>query len=170
MKGTIGIDPGLSGAIACLAEDGTLRVWDLPLRIASKTRKRNGKGKMVEIIREELDGVALATILDGLEGEVFIEKVQSMSKQGVTSMFNFGVSFGVIRGTVTALWGEEPKLVTPQKWKKALGVTSSKEVTGGKALELFPGYDSLWFGPSGGLMDGRFEAALIAYYGRNLDV
>lgn len=176
MKSWIGIDPGLDGAVAYLSGDGTLRVWDMPLRVASVTRKKRKRKdkktgevieKMVDATRMEIDGYVLADIIDEIKYEgakIFVEKVQSMSKQGVTSMFNFGSSFGIIRGVLEGA-GLEYTLVTPQKWKKALGVTSNKEVTGGRAIELFPGYDNLWFGKNGGLMDGRFEAALIAYYG-----
>lgn len=126
----VAIDPGLSGAIAHLHDDGLFCcVEDMP-RV----------GKMV-------DAAGLASMLrgwrDGLEFSrhksfnVILEHVGAMPGQGVTSMFSFGVSFGITLGVVATL--RLPlELVRPAVWKRDMGLSKNKEASRLKALQLFP--------------------------------
>ena len=92
----IGIDPGLSGAIAILEDNKVLSIFDMPVMAEGKKNKRQlNSAQLVNIIRENTasrDEVA-----------VIVEQVNAMPGQGVTSMFNFGQTFGAIKGVCAAL-------------------------------------------------------------------
>jgi crossover junction endodeoxyribonuclease RuvC len=150
MTGIIGIDPGLLGAIAHIY-DGVVTTHDMPIFTITK-----GKN-----IRREVDGVQLAMIIVGHQPEqVIVEKVSAMPGQGVTSMFNFGRSFGVVEGVVAAL--QIPiTYVTPQRWKSALRLSSDKGESRRLATQLWPQHADQW---SRVKDDGRAEAALLAHY------
>ncbi len=91
-----GIDPGVSGAISILENKKIIEVFDMPTMIDGKKNKRQINGSQVtNIIKERLN--------DGKEIIVVVEHVNAMPGQGVTSMFNFGQSFGVIKGICSAL-------------------------------------------------------------------
>ena len=108
----LGVDPGVSGAIAYLAGPRVAWVMDMPTM-----EKASGKGQQV-------NAAALAQILRSAPGRptVWLEKVSAMPGQGVTSVFSFGRSTGVVEG-VTAALGLSLRLVTPQMWKKRAGLT-----------------------------------------------
>jgi len=158
MRITIGIDPGLTGAIAVIA-DGRVEVFDMPV-IAS------GKGggtvkNMVDAagLRRALEDV----IYDGverLEAVAFLERVAARPKQGSASTFSMGDTYGCIRGVLAAL-SVPIEIITPQTWKKHFKLGSDKEVVRSKAVQLFPSQ------PLGRKQDhNRAEALLIAKYGR----
>ena len=106
----IGIDPGISGAISILENKKILEVYDTPTMIDGKKNKKQINGAQVtNIIKERLK--------DGKEVIVVVEQVNAMPGQGVTSMFNFGQSFGVIKGICAAL-SLPIYFVRPTKWKK----------------------------------------------------
>jgi len=148
----IGIDPGISGAIAVL-RDGILDfVIDMPtVEIASgKTTKRH------------ISAVTLALHLETYcKAHVVIEKVGAMPGQGVTSMFNFGRSAGIIEGVVAALRMPHT-YVTPQTWTKAVGRAAGKDASRMRAMELFPAAKADLFKRAKD--DGRADAALIAHW------
>lgn len=151
---TLGIDPGLSGALAALDDDGNLqRVVDLPVI-------RDGKLSWI-------DGGALQSLLidtlQGREARVFIERVQAFPKQGRSSAFNFGVGFGSILSVLQARH-LAIELITPTHWKREMALSSDKKASLHKARLLFPTADV-------GLEkhDGRAEALLLAYWGRTRD-
>jgi crossover junction endodeoxyribonuclease RuvC len=149
----IGIDPGLSGAVARLDTlDGSLRVEDVP----TFELKRNGKTK------REIDYHSLARMVDGMAKEpgtrIIIELVSSMPGQGVSSVFAFGKAFGVLIGVSAATFCPI-EFVSPAKWKRGMGVTASKDGSRAKASMLFPSYSDRW---SRVRDDGRAEAVLIA--------
>jgi crossover junction endodeoxyribonuclease RuvC len=154
MSFVIGIDPGISGAISVF-EDGVLdRLIDMPtLELDSgKTKKRH------------ISAAGLATILNvfisDADCHVVIEKVGAMPGQGVTSMFNFGRSAGIIEGVVAAL--QRPyTYVTPATWTKAVGRAAGKDASRMRAMELFPAKADLFKRAKD---DGRADAALIAYW------
>jgi crossover junction endodeoxyribonuclease RuvC len=134
----IGIDPGLSGAIARL--DGVtseLRVEDVP----TFELVRNGKKK------REIDVHSLARILDDMAKEpgtrIIIEGVGAMPGQGVSSVFAFGKAFGILIG-VSASTFCPIDFVSPAKWKRYMGVTASKDGSRAKASMMFPRYSELW--------------------------
>ena len=155
MNYVIGIDPGISGAIA-IFEDGKLdTIIDMPtLKIAS--------GKTM---KSHISAIGLVRILETStlvhnSVHIVIEKVGAMPGQGVTSMFNFGRSAGIIEGVVAAL--QRPyTYVTPATWTKAVGRAAGKDASRMRAMELFPSKAELFKRAKD---DGRADAALIAYW------
>ena len=156
MSFVIGIDPGISGAIA-IFENGQLdTILDMPtLKIAS--------GKTM---KSHISAIGLVRILDTWtlvsdgQAHIVIEKVGAMPGQGVTSMFNFGRSAGIIEGVVAAL--QRPyTYVTPAAWTKAVGRAAGKDASRMRAMELFPTRAELFKRAKD---DGRADAALIAYW------
>jgi crossover junction endodeoxyribonuclease RuvC len=91
---------------------------------------------------------------------VVIERVGAMPGQGVSSMFNFGRSAGIIEGVVAALRMPHT-YVTPATWTKAVGRAAGKDASRMRAMELFPSKADLFKRVKD---DGRADAALIAYY------
>jgi crossover junction endodeoxyribonuclease RuvC len=150
----IGIDPGISGAIAVFEDGVLICVVDMPtLKIAS--------GKTM---KSHISAVSLMDILDGgyprNEAHIVVEKVGAMPGQGVTSMFNFGRSAGIIEGVVAALRMPHT-YVTPATWTKAVGRAAGKDASRMRAMELFPAKADLFKRAKD---DGRADAALIAYW------
>lgn len=160
---TIGVDPGLHGAIALLS-DGHLQVFDIPLMEITKNRKA----------REVVDEQALENMIRFLASLnpriVTIEQVGGITGQSASAAFNFGDIFGVIRTFFRAYAKCETQRPMPQKWKKYFGIGSLKGDSVKIADNLFPGYSDLFRGPRGALKHDRAEAALLAYYGNKLIV
>lgn len=153
MSWIIGIDPGITGGIAVLDQDGALQALsDLPII-------RDGKLSWVDGGR--LQSFLIDT-LTGRSARALVERVQAFPKQGRSSAFNFGVGFGSILSVLQARH-ISIELVTPQSWKRAMGLTNDKCVSLDKARLLFPGAD-LPFSKH----DGRAEALLLAYYGHRI--
>ena len=128
----IGIDPGVSGAISVLENKKVIEVYDMPTMIDGKKNKRQVNGAQVaNIIKEKLD--------DNKETVVVVEQVNAMPGQGVTSMFNFGQSFGVIKGICSAL-SLPIYFVRPTKWKRHFNlIKTNKDASRTKAIEIYPG-------------------------------
>ena len=149
----VGIDPGLNGAIAYFdAEKGHLSIVDMP----TMEVKRNNK------VKREVHAAGLAHMLAiGFEvGGVILERVGAMPGQGVTSVFSFGRSVGLIEGVLAAY--ELPvTIITPQEWQKAAKVRGGKDGSRLRACELFPNYAGLFALKK---HDGRADAALMAWY------
>ena len=127
----IGIDPGLSGGIAVLENNKVLRIFDMPVMSEGKKNKRQlNSALLVSLIKEN--------IKFNEETVVVVEQVNAMPGQGVTSMFNFGQTFGAIKGICAAL--ELPIFfVRPSKWKKHFElINSSKDSSRTKAIEMYP--------------------------------
>ena len=133
----ISIDPGISGSI-CFFEDGKiLDVLEMPTMIDGKKNKKQVNG--AQIYNE------ISTKIKGIEKQnlrVIIEQVSAMPGQGVTSMFNFGQSFGILKGICSAM--QLPMyFVRPAKWKKYFGlIKSEKDASRTKAIEMFPYFSS----------------------------
>jgi len=149
----LGIDPGASGGIAFFSmQRGLLSIFDMP----TVEVKRGGKNKR-EVSAAMLNAIIGARDIDA----AFVEKVGAMPGQGVSSMFQFGRSVGMIEGVLSAL--EIPtNYVTPQVWQKAVGARGGKDASRARAAELFPAYAANF---SRKKDDGRADAALIAWYG-----
>ena len=133
----IGIDPGLSGSI-CFFEDGKiLDVVEMPTMTEGKKNKKQVNGSQIynEISKRIKD-------LDKKNIKVIIEQVSAMPGQGVTSMFNFGQSFGILKGMCSAM--KLPMyFVRPAKWKKYFNlINSEKDASRTKAIEIFPYFSS----------------------------
>ena len=126
-----GIDPGVSGAISIFENKKVIEVFDMPTMIDGKKNKKQVNGSQVaNIIKENLT--------KDKEMIVVVEHVNAMPGQGVTSMFNFGQSFGVIKGICSAL-----KLpiyfVRPTKWKKHFNlINTNKDASRTKVIEVYP--------------------------------
>jgi crossover junction endodeoxyribonuclease RuvC len=149
----IGIDPGLSGAIAFYdTVEQAVEVVDMPVL----ELVRNGKKK------REVSAQALANHLAGRKVHAaFMERVNAMTGQGVTSVFSFGRSTGIVEG-VLAAYDIPTTLVTPQAWQKAVNQRAGKDGSRERAMQLFPAQVELFQRKKD---DGRSDAALIAYYG-----
>ena len=133
----IGIDPGISGSI-CFFENGKiLEVIEMPTMTDGKKNKRQVNG--AQIYNEILKRINKN---DKQNVRVIIEQVSAMPGQGVTSMFNFGQSFGILKGICSAM--QLPMyFVRPAKWKKYYGlINSEKDASRTRAIEMFPYFSS----------------------------
>ena len=128
-----GIDPGVSGAISILENKKVIEVFDMPTMIDGKKNKKQVNGAQVtNIIKERLDSEKEKEIV------VVVEHVNAMPGQGVTSMFNFGQSFGVIKGICSAL-SLPIYFVRPIKWKKHFNlIKTNKDASRTKVIEVYP--------------------------------
>lgn len=144
-KCIMGVDPGLGGGLAFYYPEHPKLVscYDMP------------------VMAKEVDGAAIADLIRQYSPDAcIIEAVGARPKQGVVSVFNFGNSYGVVRGAVAAC--RIPTiLVSPQRWKKAMGLDSDKEKSRKMAILFFPESDAFRLKKS----HGRAEAALLALYG-----
>ena len=129
----IGIDPGISGSI-CFFEDGKiLDAIEMPVMTEGKKNKKqvNGSQTFNEISKRIKN-------IDRKNIKVIIEQVSAMPGQGVTSMFNFGQSFGILKGICSAMQ-LSMYFVRPAKWKKYFNlINSEKDASRTKAIEIFP--------------------------------
>ena len=142
----IGIDPGKSGAIAWIYRDDRMPEWVLL------------KGTEADIVSD----IRPLTLWEDQDTFCVLEHVHSMPKQGVASSFNFGASYGFLRGLLTAF--EIPfEKCQPLKWQKYLGCQSkgNKNITKSKAQELFPQI-------AGKVTHQNADAILIAEYCRRV--
>ena len=121
----------MSGAIAILKENKVLGIFDMPVMAEGKKNKKQlNSAQLVNILKENIQ--------DKEETAVVVEQVNAMPGQGVTSMFNFGQTFGAIKGVCAAL--ELPIFfVRPSKWKKHFElINSSKDSSRTKVIEMYP--------------------------------
>ena len=133
----IGIDPGISGSICFLDNGKILDVIDMPIMTDGKKNKKQVNGSQVynEITKRIKQ-------FEKNQIRVVIEHVSAMPGQGVTSMFNFGQSFGILKGICTAM--QLPMyFVRPAKWKKYFNLLNSeKDASRTRAIEIFPYFSS----------------------------
>jgi len=129
----IGIDPGISGAI-CFFKNGEVKeILDMPTMAEGKKNKRQINGPQIynEISKRIIN-------IPKKEVVVVIEQVAAMPGQGVTSMFNFGQSFGVLKGICSAMQ-LSMHFVRPAKWKKYFNlIKTEKDASRTKVIEIFP--------------------------------
>lgn len=122
----IGIDPGCSGALVAITEQGeVVETLLMPtVKVGTKTR---------------VNGAAVAAFVKKhMPASVWLEQVGAMPGQGVSSMFTFGHAAGVVEGVATAC-GAPLHLVTPQAWKKQCGlIGQDKDAARSKAVQLYP--------------------------------
>ena len=129
----IGIDPGISGSI-CFFQDGKIMdVVEMPTMTEGKKIKKQVNGS--QIFNEISDRIKK---IDKIDIKVIIEQVSAMPGQGVTSMFNFGQSYGILKGICSAM--QLPMyFVRPSKWKKYFNlINSEKDASRTRAIEIFP--------------------------------
>ncbi len=125
----IGIDPGISGSICFLDNGKILDVIEMPIMTDGKKNKKQVNTKRIKQFEKN-------------QIRVVIEHVSAMPGQGVTSMFNFGQSFGILKGICTAM--QLPMyFVRPAKWKKYFNLLNSeKDASRTRAIEIFPYFSS----------------------------
>ena len=129
----IGIDPGISGAI-CFLKNGTIiDVVEMPSMAEGKKNKKQVNGSQI------FNEISLRIKDFNKENiKVVIEQVSAMPGQGVTSMFNFGQSFGILKGICSAMH-LSMHFVRPAKWKKYFNlINCEKDASRTKAIEIFP--------------------------------
>ncbi len=133
----IGIDPGISGSICFLKDGKILDVIEMPIMTDGKKNKKQVNGS--QIYNEFLKKIDKSNNSDT---RVIIEHVSAMPGQGVTSMFNFGQSFGILKGICSAM--QLPMyFVRPAKWKKYFNlINSEKDASRTRAIEIFPYFSS----------------------------
>lgn len=129
---TVGIDPGLTGAVAFLRNGEYYSLFDIPttLKGSGSVKQEVEPGGLKRMFLERLEGredVAIA-----------LERVSAMPGQGSSSVFSFGDTYGCCR-SVASLTGYPLHLVTPTTWKKHFGLGRDKEESRALASRLFPG-------------------------------
>ena len=131
----IGIDPGLSGAIAILENNKVISIFEMPVMSEGKKNKRQlNSAQLVKLLKDNIS--------ENEDVSVIVEQVNAMPGQGVTSMFNFGQTFGAIKGVCAAL-GLPIFFVRPSKWKKHFElINSSKDASRTKVIEMYPSISS----------------------------
>ena len=129
----IGIDPGISGSICFFLDGKIIDVVEMPIMTEGKKNKKQVNGS--QIFNEILKRIKNT---DKKNIKVVIEQVSAMPGQGVTSMFNFGQSFGILKGICSAM--QLPMyFVRPAKWKKYFGlIKTEKDASRTKVIEIFP--------------------------------
>lgn len=151
----LGIDPGLSGAVAFYdTKTGDITVVDMPTVEVMRSGKKKNE------VSPQLLSDAIAA---GHPAMAFVERVGAMPGQGVTSVFSFGRSMGVVEG-VLAAFDIPTTIVPPQVWQKGVNLRGGKDGSRERAMQLFPRQASLFARKKD---DGRSDASLIAYYGGN---
>lgn len=144
----IGIDPGATGAIACWDNGALLDVADMPTAIEHKKRR--------------IDAAALGALMRRFDpAMIWLEQVHAMPGQGVSSMFAFGMAYGIVLGAAGALL-VPVTMVTPAQWKTSLRVPKAKGEARARASQLIPSGSRWWQRAKD---NGRAEAALIGLYG-----
>jgi len=151
---TIGIDPGLSGAIAFLADGEFAHVADMPTAGRGKAgRQVVNCAALAAMLREHLAAYPGASVIAA------VEQVGAMPKQGLSSTFRFGESCGAVAGVLAAL--RIPVIrPAPQVWKRSFGlIGAEKDAARGVAIDRFPD------APMARKRDhGRADALLIALW------
>lgn len=164
----IGVDPGITGAIAVYSPYSSnaqkLLVFDMPTRsgYVRRTRQRNGaKSRRKEVCVNALHDIFATFVTSHFMNVAVIEEVHSMPQDGPVQAFSFGKSYGLVYAMLIA---HQIKTCTvrPAVWKSMMGLTSDKSASLAKAITFFPREAHLF-----GRMkdDGRAEAALLAYFG-----
>jgi crossover junction endodeoxyribonuclease RuvC len=148
-RGILGIDPGLTGALA-LCRDGGWTLLDMPIAGDAKHRDINGP-ELCRWLREHAPDHA------------FIEFAAARPGQGVSSMFRFGCCYGALKMALSAC-GVPYTVITPAKWKPAVGIHTGadKEASRLRALQLFPDQAANLARKKN---HARSDAMLLAFYG-----
>jgi crossover junction endodeoxyribonuclease RuvC len=132
-----GIDPGISGSICFFGDGKIIDIIEMPTMAEGKKNKRQVNGSQIynEISKRVKN-------FDKQNVRVIIEQVSAMPGQGVTSMFNFGQSYGILKGICSAM--QLPMyFVRPAKWKKYFNlINSEKDASRTRAIEIFPYFSS----------------------------
>lgn len=150
----VGIDPGLTGAVALVSHERQVEVVDMPTHELIVNKKK----------RRRLDLYKLAAFFDINRTRIshaMIEEPGPMPHDGSVQAFNFGFVCGVAQAVVAAA-GIPMNLVKPAAWKGAMGLTGGKDASRARASQILPEWAHLW---ARAMDDGRAEAVLLAIYG-----
>lgn len=160
----MGIDPGLKGAFA--SWDGEHLLF-LDVNLFTKPSKSRGN----ELEHRELDAAVKSRWYPGgfnSIDECWVEHVWAGKNQGVSSMFKFGLVYGIMQNMALNLVPEfhDLNLVTSQRWKKFFKLIG-EDKKGGYILacKFWPEHAHEFITPRGRIKDGICDAALIALYG-----
>lgn len=149
---TIGIDCGLNGAIAVLEDGKLVAVHDMPTLTVEINKKT----------KRQVSPNLLAVVIESIKPDfAIVERPAARPGQGVTAMFGFGRSLGVVEGVLAGL-SVPVTYVAPATWTKAMGKAAGKDASRQRAIELFPSMSEQFKRVKD---DGRAEAALIAMWG-----
>jgi len=152
MSRIIGIDCGLNGAIAVLDDGKLVLVRDMPTLTVDINKKS----------KRQVSPQLLAEIIGNLKpDQAIVERPAARPGQGVTAMFGFGRSLGVVEGVLAAL-NVPVTYVAPAPLTQAMGKAAGQDASRQRAIELFPDDAHQWKRVKD---DGRAEAALIAWWG-----
>jgi len=153
MKVTLGIDCGLNGAIAVLVDGQLLSVHDMPTLTVDINKKS----------KRQVSPNLLAHLIESIKpDQAIVERPAARPGQGVTAMFGFGRSLGVVEGVLAGL-SVPVTYVAPSTWTKAMGKAAGKDASRQRAIELFPAMSEHFKRVKD---DGRADAALIAHWGK----
>jgi crossover junction endodeoxyribonuclease RuvC len=147
----LGVDPGLSGALAWLNDGELIEAVDMP------------------VVAGSVNAPAFSEWLDEhsyLRPDMaVVEKVHSMPGQGVASTFKFGASYGCVLG-ILGVSGIRVEHVTPNQWKKHFNLIGKEKDESRKfALDRWPTQSGLF---SRKKDHGRADAALIGLWGHSV--
>ena len=145
---TIGIDPGKTGAIALYADGDIAALHDMPM---------NG---------DTVDAPALYYLIGSMiHQRIFIERVELRPRQ--SGVINMVANYGIIMGIAELLTPGRVRQVSAQRWQSPLSLPKERKkklaAYTAMAAQMWPWHE--WYGPRGGLRDGRAAAALIARHG-----
>lgn len=167
MSLSIGIDPGLSGALAVIRDGQLVSVDDTPTLLIGTKRHYDMAG-MERLLHAamRMQDVVLERFVSCVV--VGIERQQAMPSQGVVSMFSTGYGYGLWRMLLHCN-GVSVEEIQPKAWRKHFSLPAGKPLERkraalAKATDLFPAAPLT--GPKGGAKDGRADALLIAEYTR----
>lgn len=161
----IGIDPGIKGAIAVVDNDGNLECVEDSLSGAHFRKAQ---------LKQLIDSLNLYSYTVGKIGSYcYLEKAQAFPKQGISSTFKIGYDFGQWEALLVGL-SIPYRIIRPQEWQKIIGSQKPRKATkkqhkewiASAACSRWPEQKEWFYGPQGGLKDGRADAALIAAYCR----
>lgn len=158
----VGIDPGMSGAIAILVDGELLEVVDMPTIPAivnGKKRRHLDPQGVEQVLRSAVHHDRDSTPV------LVVEKPQPRHSDSSHGAFASGTSWGMLL-EIMRNTGWVTSIVRPQVWKKHYGLSADKVEAVEYAAAKFPPVSDLFYGPKGGAKDGRAEAALIAAFGR----
>ena len=167
---SIGIDPGLHGAVVVLDEDfRLLEYYDCPV-IKNEKTKKGKKSVTYEFAPGHMSEIIWSVAKDQhLRPKAWLERAGAMPKQGLSSTFKTGRGFGLWEGILAAVSRLPYDIIAPRTWSKEMfkgtPLGEPKQRSLNKAQRLFPGLPLTK--PKGCVLslDGRSDAALIAYFG-----
>lgn len=157
MSVILGIDPGKSGAIAALNTDTGMLIGAVDMPVVGAIISAH---LLDTAVRELIQAWAAVPLTLAPDAVAVVEDVHAMPKQGVSSVFSFGRALGVVEGVLGAQ-GWPLRYVSPAKWKRGAGLTTDKDLSRRRAIELWPMSADLFKLKK---HDGRAEAALLAHW------